>query len=115
MLVELRDGGITNMETDTDYTSGCETCDWGAAYVNEYSIFMTNGTIDIEVNSDGYDYVFSEGLMMKIFLQNIDEIKTKTEDEFADWLEDKIASEIKATKNEESFVDIELTYDYKKK
>lgn len=115
MLVELIDGGVKNITTDIDYVSGgCPTCDYGTSWVNEYTIFMTNGVIKIEVDNDD-NYTFSEGLMMKIFLQNIDEIKQMTEDSFSEWLKNKINNEIDAAERDSaSYADINLTYSFKK-
>lgn len=89
MLLELKSGGIIDIRSENDYTSGCSTCDYGSTYSQYYDVIMVNNTLKIEVKQ-GYDYALSEGIMMKILLNNLDEIKTMTEQEFAKWLVDKV-------------------------
>ena len=95
MLVELTDGGIKEIYADTDSYSGCETCDYGSSYINEYVIQMTKGELKVEVNQM-YEHALSEGDMMKLMLTGIDEIKALSEDEFVEWVKvniDKLAQE----------------------
>lgn len=89
MLIELTDGGVLNITSDVSNISGCETCDYRSSYVNEYSIVMTTGTVEIEVDNM-YEYLLSEGYMMQLLLGNIDHIKTLSEHQFFVWLQDKI-------------------------
>lgn len=46
MLVELTDGGILDISSDTWSYNGCETCDYGSEYVNEYIIKMSKGVVN---------------------------------------------------------------------
>jgi hypothetical protein len=89
MLLELLDGGITNIISDTWHWDGCETCDYGSKYVNEFEIQLTTRTIRIEA-SRMYDYILSEGYMMELFLPNVDNIKNMTEDTFEQWIKEQI-------------------------
>lgn len=111
MLIELVDGGVTNISTDVDYTSGCETCDWGATYVNEYNIIMTKGAITAKVENDSRT-TFSEGLMMELILKNIDIIRELTENQFTEWLETELKSRIKNIGESSYFEEVELDFNY---
>ena len=91
MLVELQDGGIEEIFADSFGMSGCETCNYGSEYTNEYTIQMTKGTLDIKVNQE-YEYALSDGDMMKLMLQKVEEIKALTEDEFVKWIEDAVGN-----------------------
>lgn len=89
MLIELIDGGIKKILDDSWAEGGCETCDYGSSYVNEYIFKMINGSFKVEADQM-YEHALSDGDMMKIMLQNIDEIKTLTEDGFTIWLKEKV-------------------------
>ncbi len=84
-LIDLKDGAIKSIEYDSWSTRGCETCDYGSNYVNEYDFVLSNGRVHIDVNNM-YEYAFSEGDMMKILLTNADNIKELTEKEFINWI-----------------------------
>lgn len=93
MLLKLVDGAILEIEADKDYTSGCETCDWGSQYVNEYTIYMETGTLYIEASQE-YTYPLSEGYMMGLMLNNVEVIKAMTETAFRLWLEAKFKEDL---------------------
>ena len=84
-LIDLKNGAIKSIDYDTWSAPGCDTCDYGSRYVNEYDFVLSKGTLHIEVNNM-YEYAFSEGDMMKILLSNIEEIKELTESEFVNWI-----------------------------
>lgn len=93
-LLSLTDGGIVDIVSDQDYSSGgCDTCDYGAEYVSEYDFKLTTGTICIRASSS-YDYPLSEGYMMKTMLSNANFISTLSEKAFYDWLKAKLENEI---------------------
>lgn len=54
-IVELRDGGIKNMTVDSDYKSGCETCDYGAERFNKIVIEFNQFYVTIRAIGM-YDY-----------------------------------------------------------
>lgn len=89
MLLPMVDGGILKVNYDSHSSSGCETCDYGSSYINEFSISMTTGRIEIEIDNM-YEYAVSESYMMETILYNVDEIKTMTELQFSSWLEKKM-------------------------
>lgn len=101
-LVKLVDGGIKTIATDKDSYPGCETCDYGSKYVNEYYITLTTGVLIIKA-SEMYDYPLTEGYMMETILPNVDLIKTFTEQEFIAWMEDKLGNELSDKKVEITF------------
>lgn len=92
MLVKMVDGGIINVDYDSESWGGCETCDYGSRYINEFTVEMTSGKIEIKTTKM-YDYALSEGYMMETLLKNIDDIKAMTEYEFYRWIESKIKSD----------------------
>lgn len=88
MLLKLSDGSIENIESDKNYTRGCETCDYGSCYVNEYIITLKNHKIEIEAK-EMYEYAFSDQHMMEIILPNVDKIKQMEEKEFYKWIKEE--------------------------
>lgn len=93
MLVELVDGGILDITSDNYHYDGCETCDFGSEYVNEYDIKMTKGVLVVKIEQM-YDYALTEGFMMSTMLKNIDNIKEMTENEFVEWLKKEVGIEL---------------------
>lgn len=93
MLLSLQDGGIVNIKSDVDSTSGCETCDYGSSYVNEFVIELTQKTIRIEVDQM-YQHALSEGYMMQLLLPNAERIQAMTENEFAEWMAEKVEAAV---------------------
>jgi len=84
MLIKMVDGGLVNYEDDSYSYGGCPTCNYGSEYITEIDLTLTKYKVHIRTNKM-YDYVISEGDMMKIFLSNYEEITTLTEKEFLDW------------------------------
>ena len=91
LLLQFVDGGILDIKQDNWSSPGCETCDYGSSYVNELSVYLTKYKITAEVDQM-YNYLLSDGDLFKIFLRNIEEIKTMTEMEFIKWFESQIKS-----------------------
>ena len=89
MLIKMTDGGLVNYEDDCEYYGGCPTCDYGSEYINEIYITLTKYKIYIKTNQM-YEYVLSEGQMMKLFLSEYNTIQTMTEKEFVDWFKKKL-------------------------
>ena len=83
-LIKMVDGAIMNITQDDDFYPGCETCDYGSSYINEVNIFLTKYKVHVNV-SQMYNYTFSDGDMMKLFIGNLDEIKQMTEEQFTRW------------------------------
>lgn len=91
MLLELRDGGIEDIQTDEEHFNGCETCDYGSQYINYFDIKLTQYEIHAEVNQM-YSYRFSSGDLLKIIMPNIDAIKQMTELEFSEFIKEKLSA-----------------------
>lgn len=89
MLIKMIDGGLVNYEDDCYSYSGCPTCDWGSEYINEINITLTKYKIYVKTNQM-YEYVLSEGQMMKLFLSEYNNIQTMKEKEFIDWFKQKL-------------------------
>ena len=85
LLLKMADGGLVNYTDDCYDYPGCPTCDYGSEYINEIDIALTSYKIHIETNQM-YEYVLSEGQLMKLFLSEYENIKAMTEKEFVDWL-----------------------------
>ncbi|MBR8661181.1 hypothetical protein [Brevibacillus sp. NL20B1] len=89
MLLNMKNGGIKNIISDSWYSPGCETCDYGSNYINEFEIQLTTGVIKIEVDQM-YEYALSDGYMMQLLLPNVEKIKGMDEAEFFDWLKEQM-------------------------
>ena len=89
MLIQMTDGGLVNYEDDCYHYNGCPTCDYGSEYINEIDITLTKYKIHVKTNQM-YEYVLSEGQMMKLFLSEYNNIQTMNEKEFIDWFKQKL-------------------------
>ncbi len=89
MLIEMLDGGILDYKDDHYFYSGCPTCDYGSEYINEIDITLVHHTIHIKTNQM-YEYILSEGQMIKLFLTEYAKIRTMMEKKFIDWLKAKL-------------------------
>ena len=89
MLIKMVDGGLVNYEDDNYNYEGCPTCNYGSEYINEIDITLTHYKIHVKINQM-YEYVLSEGDMMRLFLSEYNTIQAMTEKEFVDWLKKKL-------------------------
>lgn len=89
MLIKMIDGGLVDYNDDCCYYSGCPTCDYGSEYINEIDITLTRYKIHVKTNQM-YEYVLSEGQMIRLFLSEYDTIRTMTEERFVDWFKEKL-------------------------
>ena len=103
MLIKMVDGGLVNYNDNSYCYAGCPTCDYGSEYINEINIVLTQYKIHIKLNQM-YEYVLSEGQMIKLFLSEYNTIQTMTEREFADWFKEKLR-EITCDDFKEEFCD----------
>jgi hypothetical protein len=89
MLIKMLDGGIEDY-TDNFYSyGGCPTCDYGSEYITEIDITFTRYKLHIETNNM-YEYVISEGQMIRLFLTEYNTIQAMTEMEFIKWFKEKL-------------------------
>lgn len=89
MLIKMVDGGLVNYTDNYNYVEGCPTCDYGSEYITELDIDLTKYKLHIETNKM-YDYVLSEGQMIKLFLSEYNNIQSMTEAEFIGWFKKKL-------------------------
>ena len=89
MLIKMVDGGLVDYNDDCYSYGGCPTCDYGSEYINEIDITLTCYKIHVKVNQM-YEYVLSEGQVMKLFLSEHDTIQAMNEKDFIDWFKEKL-------------------------
>lgn len=89
MLIKMLDGGLVNYTDDRECYSGCPTCDYGSEYINKIDITLVHYKIHVKTNQM-YEYVLSEGQMMRLFLSEYNTIQTMTEKEFVGWFKEKL-------------------------
>lgn len=89
MLIKMIDGGLANYVDDCWHMDGCPTCDYGSEYVNEIDITLTKYKIHVKTNQM-YEYVLSEGQMMKLFLSEYNTIQSMTEKDFIEWFKKQL-------------------------
>ena len=84
-IFTLLDGEIIDFSESHHSSSGCDTCDYGSSYVQDFTVITSKG--NMEFNFDNmYEYKISHDYLIKLFLRNSDEIKQKTIKEFYHWL-----------------------------
>ena len=89
MLIKMIDGGLVNYNDDCYSYDGCPTCDWGSEYINEIDVTLTKYKIHVKTNQM-YDYVLSEGQMIRLFLSKYNDIQNMTEKEFIEWFKKQL-------------------------
>ena len=89
MLIKMVDGGLVNYTDDHESYGGCPTCDYGSQYINDINITLTHHRIHVRTNQM-YEYVLSEGQMIRLFLSYYDAIRTMTEKEFINWFKSQL-------------------------
>lgn len=114
-LIKLTDGGLINYEDDVEHHSGCPTCDYGSEYINNITLYLTKYKVTVVLNKM-YDYLISQGDIIKWFLSGYDYFKVMTEVDFINWFKIKIAKEIydyyyPIYSNEEKLKSDNLTYE----
>ena len=82
IIMPLSDGGILSVDYDDFSRRGCETCDFGSEYIDEFSIDLTKLKIEVHINMM-YEHFISEGWLMR---QLLSADHGMTEKEFADWM-----------------------------
>jgi hypothetical protein len=104
ILIKMIDGGLVDYDDDSYSFGGCPTCDYGSSYITEINMTLTKYKVHIKTNQM-YEYVLSEGDMLKILLSNYEEITTMTEKEFTDWMKVKLLEIASEDELEEYSVD----------
>lgn len=98
ILVPLKDGGITSINTNDYGRSGCETCDYGSEYVNEIDFIVTTGKVSVKA-SMMYEYpissIVSVSDIILMFVKKEDELKEIREDQLGKWFKEQIVNKVK--------------------
>lgn len=103
ILMPMMDGGIVEYADDTEYSAGCETCDYGSEYINNIAITLTKYKIIVVLNQM-YSYALSESDIMTLLLSAYEEIRSMTEAQFTKWFKARL---IKNMKKYDRYVDCE--------
>lgn len=70
---------IKSIEYDSDYSLGCESCDYGSSYINQLTIEFQDGIIwEIEIDNM-YDYALTESDLIKICVNSNSKEEIKNE------------------------------------
>lgn len=92
-LIELVDGAIVDIDTDQDYTSGCDTCDYGSSYETDINIYYRNRKRDLIRDVSMYSYGICMSDMIKLMINYQEDIKKLRECEVADFIVDRLENE----------------------
>lgn len=87
LRIKLKDDFIVAVESGEEWYSGCDTCNYGSAYINTLSIYTTTKEITVEVNKM-YDFAFSISHAILIFASA--ELADVTQEQLGSWIEEKI-------------------------
>ena len=101
-LVQLVDGAILDVVYDEDCYPGCPTCGYGSEYISEWWVKMTDHVIHIKVNNE-YDFGISASWIMRLFLQNMFEIKKMKQLQLFDFIKDEVRNYIQSRVDDPSF------------
>lgn len=61
---------IKKIDYDTEDFEGCETCDYGSKYIDEFTIEFENGYVLNVKTSQMYEHAFSQSDLMNLCLNN---------------------------------------------
>lgn len=96
MLINMLDGGLLDINSESFQTLGCITCNYGRCAVNNYQFIFTHCSIELHIeNNDEDEYALTEADMMIIMLSCIKEIEKLKETEFEDFIKNKIQEKVK--------------------
>lgn len=88
MVIQLKDGGVWSIETNTDTSGGCPTCNYGATYYLYVYLNLEGFWIRVEAESeDGFGIPFSE--VISVLAKDFSDM---TQEEFAKYVENSFES-----------------------
>jgi len=90
VIMPLKDGGILSVDYSTEEHPGCETCDYGSKYIDDFTIDMTTLKADVRIDVM-YEHAISENWLMRRLLSAD---RNMTEREFVDWLGSVLTEEL---------------------
>ncbi|EJX2602104.1 hypothetical protein RZ897_014190 [Clostridioides difficile] len=93
VLIQLTNGAIVDIITEQEYSSGCETCDYGSCYTTDLMIIYKNKKKDIIRDESMYDYGMSLSSIMKVILNHQEDIEKLKEEEVAEFIKNKLENE----------------------
>lgn len=92
-LIRLLDGEVLDFKEDAFCAgSGCETCNYGSSYVQDFTVVTTQGTWLFEVDNM-YESAISHDFMFKTVLPKFKEFEAMTVGNFIAWLAATIQAE----------------------
>lgn len=92
-LIQLTNGAIVDITTEQEYSSGCETCDYGSCYTTDLKIIYKNKEADIIRDESMYEYGMSLSDIMKVILNYQEDIGELKEEEVAEFIKNKLENE----------------------
>ena len=97
-LIMLKDDVITNIEDDSDFYSGCETCDYGSSYTSEMVFTYADGSTTSFRQEQMYEYGLKMEDVMRAVLTHAQEFSFLTREQFIEkmqeWLKEETGLEI---------------------
>ena len=102
IFIKLTDGGLVDYKDDVQYYSGCPTCDYGSEYINEWWVKMTDHVIHVRACNE-YNYGISTSWIIRLFLQNLPEIKKMEQMELFDFIKSEVGEYIQAQNGRPNF------------
>lgn len=87
LRIKLKDDFIVAVDSGDEWYRGCDTCDYGSAYINTLSIYTTTKEITVEV-SKMYNFAFSVSHAILMFASA--ELADVAQEELGNWIEEKI-------------------------
>lgn len=77
---------ILKVNYSQNYEKGCETCDWGSRYINQFEVVFDDGIIKYEISNE-YEYLLSEIDLIQL-LANVNS-KKEIEDKLRELIKNK--------------------------
>ena len=88
MIIQLKDGGVRSIDTSTDKSGGCPTCDYGATYYLEVYLYLKGFWLRVDAESEcGFGIPFSE--VISVLAKDFSDM---TQEEFAKYVENSFES-----------------------
>ena len=101
-LVKLIDGEILDVIYNQEYHPGCPTYDYGSEYINEWWVKMTDHVIHVRACNE-YNYGISTSWIIRLFLQNLPEIKKMEQMELFDFIKSEVEEYVQAQNDSPDF------------
>lgn len=97
-LITLADDVIVNIEDDSDFYPGCETCDYGSSYTSEITFTFQDGEYTRFRHEQMYEYGIKMDAVLRAILNHVQEFPFLNKKQFIEkmkeWLEKESGVEI---------------------